>query len=43
MDGKPLNAIPPRGMDTLEAKIADDRIWVKYEQYRGATSEKVPV
>lgn len=40
MDGKPLNAIPPRAMDTLEAKIADDRIWVKYEQYRGATSEK---
>ncbi|MFT5322538.1 MAG: menaquinol-cytochrome c reductase iron-sulfur subunit [Planctomycetaceae bacterium] len=40
MDGKPLNAIPPRAMDTLETKIADDRIWVKYEQYRGATSEK---
>jgi menaquinol-cytochrome c reductase iron-sulfur subunit len=43
MDGKPLNAIPPRAMDTLESKIKDDRIWVRYEQFRGATSEKVPV
>lgn len=43
LDGKPLNAIPPRGMDTLEATVKDGRIWLKYEQFRGATSEKVPV
>lgn len=43
LDGKPLNAIPPRGMDTLEATVKNGRIWLKYEQFRGATSEKVPV
>ena len=43
LDGKPLNAIPPRAMDTLEATVKDGRIWLKYEQFRGATSEKVPV
>ncbi|MGZ0169700.1 MAG: QcrA and Rieske domain-containing protein [Planctomycetales bacterium] len=40
MDGKSLNSIPPRGMDTLETKIEEGRIWLKYQQYRGATSEK---
>ncbi len=43
LDGKPLNAIPPRAMDTLEATVKDGRIWLKYETFRGATSEKVPV
>lgn len=43
LDGQPLNAIPPRAMDTLEATVKDGRIWLKYESFRGATSEKVPV
>jgi menaquinol-cytochrome c reductase iron-sulfur subunit len=43
LEGVPLNVIPPRGMDTLEAEVRDGRIWLKYEQFRGATSEKVPV
>ncbi|NQV28028.1 MAG: Rieske (2Fe-2S) protein [Rhodopirellula sp.] len=44
LDGKPLNVIPPRGMDTLEADVRDGgRIWLKYQEFRGATSEKVPV
>ena len=44
LDGVPLNVIPPRGMDTLEAEARDDgHIWLKYVQYRGATSAKVPV
>jgi menaquinol-cytochrome c reductase iron-sulfur subunit len=43
LDGAPLNKIPPRAMDTLEAEVRDGRIWLKYEQFRGATSEKVLV
>lgn len=44
MDGKPLNVIPPRSMDTLEAEVRKGgRIWLKYQEFRGATSEKVPV
>ena len=44
LDGKPLNVIPPRAMDTLEAEVRDGgRIWLKYQEFRGATSEKVPV
>jgi len=43
MDGQPLNVIPPRAMDTLEAEVREGRIWLKYQEFRGATSEKVPV
>ena len=43
MNGEPLNVIPPRAMDTLEAEVRDGRIWLKYQEFRGATSEKVPV
>lgn len=44
LDGKPLNVIPPRAMDTLEAEVRKGgRIWLKYQEFRGATSEKVPV
>ena len=40
LEGSPLNKIPPRSMDTLETEVKDGRIWLKYEQFRGATSEK---
>lgn len=44
LEGKPLNVIPPRAMDTLEAEVREGgRIWLKYQEFRGATSEKVPV
>lgn len=43
LEGERTNSIPPRGMDTLEVELREGRVWVKYIEYRGATSEKVPV
>lgn len=44
LDGKKQNEIPPRGMDTLDVAVKDDgTVWVKYEKFRGAISEKVSI
>lgn len=44
LDGSRLNEIPPRGMDSLEAKAAaDGMIWVKFLKFRAGTEEKKPV
>jgi Rieske Fe-S protein len=46
LQGTPLNSIPPRGMDSLETRLkpeTGDTIWVKYQQFRGTISEKIPV
>jgi Rieske Fe-S protein len=49
LDGTKKNPIPPRDMDSLEVNpegkdwINDGEIWIKYEKYRAATSEKVPI
>ncbi|MBI1312550.1 Rieske 2Fe-2S domain-containing protein [bacterium] len=43
LDGERINDIPPRGMDSLDVDVRDGQVWVKYEEFRGATSEKVPV
>ena len=43
LDGEQQNAIPPRPMDSLETKVVDNRIWVKFENYRGGIAEKPPV
>jgi menaquinol-cytochrome c reductase iron-sulfur subunit len=42
-DGKPKNAVPPRGMDTLEVKLSaaeDPEIRVKFLRFRTAIPEK---
>ncbi len=42
LDGDKLNKIPPRGMDSLETKVdPDGKVWVKYQDFRGAIAEKV--
>jgi len=41
LDGKKLNQIPPRDMDSLEVKVEGHDIWIKFQNFRGATSEKV--
>jgi menaquinol-cytochrome c reductase iron-sulfur subunit len=41
--GEPTNRIPPRSMDLLETKIVEDRVWVRYENFRGGLKEKVQV
>ncbi len=46
LDGRPLNAIPPRGMDTLDVehiKSPDERISVKFERFRTQSPEKTPL
>lgn len=44
LDGKKKNDIPPRPMDSLQTKTdAGNRIWVKYQAFRSAIPEKVPV
>jgi Rieske Fe-S protein len=41
IDGNPTNAIPPRGLDTLEAKVEPDgRIWIKYEEFEAGKTKK---
>ena len=43
LEGARQNNIPPRGMDQLEVKLVDDRVWVRYENYRGGVKDKIPV
>lgn len=43
LNGERLNDIPPRSMDALEVDVRDGEVWVKYQEFRGATSKKVPV
>jgi len=44
--GKPLNAAPPRPMDSLEVALsqeADPEIRVKFERFRTQLEEKIPL
>ena len=46
LDGKPRNAVPPRGMDQLDVeaiKSPTDRISVKFERFRTQSPEKIPL
>ena len=45
LNGDKQNQIPPRDMDELDVRQDQDtgEIWVKYESFRAATPEKVPV
>lgn len=51
LDGNKTNEIPPRDMDELQLiSTKDDQpsedgqeLWLKFENFRGATSEKIPV
>ena len=43
--GERQNATPPRGMDTLEvlaAKLKDNEVWVKYQNFRIGEPHKIP-
>ena len=47
--GEPKNKVPPRGMDDLEIYTATEgkpdksgvELWVKYQEFRGGTHEKI--
>ena len=46
LDGERINEIPPRGMDRLETRLkpeTGDIIWLKYQNFRATTPEKIPV
>ena len=46
LDGEKQNQIPPRNMDPLEVRLKEetgDAIWLKYQNYRAATHERIPV
>jgi menaquinol-cytochrome c reductase iron-sulfur subunit len=44
--GKPLNTVPPRGMDTLDVKVttdADPSVEVRFQRFRTQAEEKIPL
>ena len=43
LKGEKQNKIPPRGMDSLETRVTDGTVWVKYENFQGGIPEKTPV
>lgn len=46
LDGKPMNPVPPRGMDSLEVKLSSDsdpKISVRFERFRTMSREKTPL
>lgn len=46
LTGKPLNAVPPRGMDTLPVELskdADPVVLVKFQRFRTQEKEKIPL
>ena len=43
LDGSRVNQIPPRGMDKLEVEERAGELWVRFQNFRGATAEKIPV
>jgi menaquinol-cytochrome c reductase iron-sulfur subunit len=45
-EGKPLNAVPPRGMDALEVELStgsDPMVRVKFQRFRTMSKEKTPL
>lgn len=51
LDGTKTNQVPPRDMDQLQVVSATDgqrdpagrELWVKYQNFKGARSEKIPI
>ena len=40
--GDKLNPTPPRDMDSLDVKVVDGVVWVKYQDFRSGVAEKTP-
>jgi menaquinol-cytochrome c reductase iron-sulfur subunit len=44
LKGAKLNQIPPRSMDQLEVKVKGGKnVWLKFQNFRGATAEKIAI
>jgi len=45
LDGRPINAVPPRGMDRLDVQLSTDpdpEVRVKFQRFRSMNRKKVP-
>lgn len=40
LDGAKINKIPPRNLDSLDVKIEDGKVWVKYQDFKGGIEHK---
>ncbi len=46
LQGKPLNQVPPRGMDRLDVTLSTDpdpEVRVRFQRFRTQTEEKIPL
>jgi menaquinol-cytochrome c reductase iron-sulfur subunit len=46
LQGKPINAVPPRGMDRLDVQLSagpDPEVRVKFQRFRSTCQEKIPL
>jgi cytochrome b6-f complex iron-sulfur subunit len=43
IEGNTTNDTPPRAMDSLEVKVVDNDVLVKYVEYRTGAHDKIPV
>lgn len=43
MEGTPTNQVPPRAMDRLEVEVAAGEVRVKFQRFRTASVEKIPL
>lgn len=46
LQGRPVNDVPPRGMDRLDVRLSadpDPEVRVKYQRFRSTNREKIPL
>lgn len=43
LTGEKINDIPPRHLDELDIEIRGNEIWIKFQNFRATTPEKIPV
>jgi menaquinol-cytochrome c reductase iron-sulfur subunit len=43
LEGHKKNEIPPRNLDSLEVKVKNAEVWVRYEVFKAGTSDRIVV
>ena len=43
LDGTRVEGPAPRGLDELEAEVRDGEVWVRFQNFRPGTEEKIPI
>jgi Rieske Fe-S protein len=41
-DGRPVTGPLPRSLDPIECEIRGDRLWVRWQEFRPGTPERIP-